>query len=78
MTQICLSRARRILPFVTPILMLVQSTKGGEIVWRRKATLSCAKTRRSKHEQDTQRQPLSVLQHRLRPIGRRALPAHAA
>ena len=70
MTQICLSKARLILPFVTPILMLVRSTKGGEIVWRRKATLLCAKTKRSRHEQDMRRQPLSLLKHLLRLLGK--------
>jgi hypothetical protein len=49
--------------------------QGGEIVWPRRATLSCAKTRRSKHEQDMRRQPLSVLRHRLRPIGKRPILA---
>jgi hypothetical protein len=63
MTQICLSRARQILPFVTPILMLVRSTKGGEIVWRRKATLLCARTKQSSHEQDTRHRPLGLLRH---------------
>ena len=61
MTQICLGRARRILPFVTPILMLVLPTKGGEIVWRRKATLLCARIKQSRHEQDTRHRPLSLL-----------------
>ena len=51
--------------------MLVRSTKGGEIVWRRKATLSCAKTKRSRHEQDTRHQPLCLLRHLLRLIGKR-------
>jgi hypothetical protein len=60
---------------VTPTLTPVWWNKGGEIVWPRGATLSCAKTRRSKHEQDTRPQPLSVLRHRLRPIGKRATPA---
>jgi hypothetical protein len=70
MTQICLSRARRILPFVTPILMLVQSTKGGEIVWRRKATLLCARSKQSRHEQDTRHQPLSLLRRLPQLIGK--------
>ena len=39
----------------------------------RKDTLSCAKTRRSRHEQDTRHQPLSVLRHLLRLIGKRGV-----
>ena len=61
MTQTCLSKARLMLPFVTPILMLVRSSKGGEIVWRRRATLLCARTKQSRHEQDTRHQPLRYL-----------------
>src|SRR6185503_9714275 len=70
MIQICLSKARLILPFVTPILMLVRSTKGGEIVWRRRATLLCARTKQSRHEQDTRHQPLSPLRCLPHPIGK--------
>ena len=70
MTQICLSKARLILPFVTPILMLVRSTKGGEIVWRRKATLLCARTKQSSHEQDTKHLPLGLLRHPPQLIGK--------
>src|SRR5580658_8534657 len=51
--------------------MLVRSTKGGEIVWRRKATLLCAKTKRSRHEQDMRHQPLSLARHLLRLISNR-------
>jgi hypothetical protein len=51
--------------------MLVRSTKGGEIVWRRKATLLCAKTKRSRHEQDMRHQPLSLARHLLRVISNR-------
>ena len=70
MIQTCLSKARLILPFVTPILMLVRSTKGGEIVWRRRATLLCARTKQSRHEQDTRHQPLSLLRYLPRLIGK--------
>ena len=70
MTQICLSKARLILPFVTPILMLVRSTKGGEIVSRRRVTLLCARTKQSRHEQDTRLQPLNLLRYLPRLIGK--------
>ena len=76
MTQICSSRARQILPFVTPILMLVRSTKGGEIVWRRKATLLCARTKQSSHEQDTRHQPLGLLRHLPQLIGKVVMGQH--
>jgi len=77
MTQICLSKARLILPFVTPILMLVRSTKGGEIVWRRRVTLLCARTKQSRHEQDTRHQPLNLLRY-LPPllIGKVVMQSH--
>ena|SRR6476660_5921704 len=51
--------------------MLVRSTKGAEIVWRRKVTLLCAKTKRSRHEQDMRHQPLSLERHLLRLISNR-------
>ena len=70
MNQICLSRARQILPFVTPILMLVRSTKGGEIVWRTRATLWYARTKQSRPEQDTRHQPLSLLRYLPQLIGK--------
>jgi hypothetical protein len=53
--------------------MLVGWTKGGEIVWRGKATLLCAKTKRSRHEQDTRHQPLSPPRLLLRLIGERGI-----
>jgi hypothetical protein len=72
MIQICLNRVRATWSFVTPTLTLVEWTKWGETAWPRRATLSCAKTRRSKHEQDMRRRPLSVPQPRLRPTNKRA------
>src|SRR5436190_12973877 len=45
--------------------------EGVEIVWRRKATLLCAKTKQSRPEQDTRHQPLNLLRHLLRLIGKR-------
>src|SRR5512146_3186115 len=50
--------------------MLVRSTKGEENVWRRKATPLCARTKQSRHEQDTRHQPLSLRRHLLRLTGR--------
>ncbi len=47
--------------------------QGGEIVWRRKVTLLCAKTKQSRHEQDTRHQPLSLLRHLLRLTGKRGI-----
>jgi hypothetical protein len=48
----------------------VRSTKGGEIVWRRRATLWYARTKQSRHEQDTRHRPLSLLKYLPRMIGR--------
>ena len=44
--------------------------QGGEIVWRRKATLLCARTKQSKHEQDTRHQSLSLLRRLSHLIGK--------
>lgn len=74
MIHICSSRARQTLPFVTRTSTVVQSSKRGEIAWPRKATLLCAKTKRSKREQGMRRQPLSVRQPRLRPTSERTTP----
>jgi hypothetical protein len=38
----------------------------------------CAKTKRSRHEQDTRHQPLSLLRHLPRLIGKRCLTVDVA
>jgi hypothetical protein len=47
--------------------------QGGEIVWLRKATLLCVKTKQSRHGQDTRHQPLSLPKHLLQPIGKHGI-----
>jgi hypothetical protein len=51
--------------------MPVWWTRGAEIVWPRRVTLSYPKTRRSRHEQDTPHQQLSAPHHLLPLIDKR-------
>ena len=68
MTQICLSHTD--IAVCNANLDAGVVDQGGRDCMAKKATLSCAKTKRSRHKQDTRHQPLSVLQYLLRLIGK--------